>query len=47
MPHVACEFRKNRARHIARITSMVRTGISKALDIVVNAQPKRLQQAII
>jgi tetratricopeptide (TPR) repeat protein len=40
MPNLAREFCKHRRRHIARVTSMIRAGIGKALDIVINAQPK-------
>jgi hypothetical protein len=39
-PCVAREFRKSRARHVARVASMIRAGITKALDIVITAQPK-------
>src|SRR5437899_1331938 len=37
---LAAEFRKIRARHVAGVASMIRTGITKAFDIVVDAQPK-------
>ena len=40
MPALARKFRKSRARLVARVTSMIRAGIGKALDIVINAQPK-------
>jgi tetratricopeptide (TPR) repeat protein len=40
MPALAREFRKCRARHVARVASMIRAGISKALDVVIKAQPK-------
>ena len=40
MPALAREFRKNRARHVARVASMIRAGITKALDVVIKAQPK-------
>jgi hypothetical protein len=39
-PRVACEFRKDRVPHVAGIASMIRAGITKAFDIVINAQPK-------
>ena len=40
MPALARQFRKYRARHVARVASMIRAGISKALDVVIKAQPK-------
>jgi hypothetical protein len=40
MPALAAEFREIRARHLARIASMIRTGVTNAFDIVINAQPK-------
>jgi tetratricopeptide (TPR) repeat protein len=40
MPVLARNFRKSRARHVTRIASMIRAGKTKALDIVLNAQPK-------
>jgi tetratricopeptide (TPR) repeat protein len=40
MPALAREFRKSRARHLTRVASMIRAGITKALDIVITAQPK-------
>jgi hypothetical protein len=40
IPPLAREFRQSRARHVTRIASMIRAGISKALDTVIKAQPK-------
>lgn len=40
MPVLAAEFRKIRAHHIAGVASMIRVGITRAFDIVINAQPK-------
>jgi hypothetical protein len=40
MPSVAGEFSKDRARHVARIASMIRASMRRALDIVIDAQPK-------
>jgi hypothetical protein len=40
MPALAREFRKSRARHVARVASMIRASISKAFDVVINAQAK-------
>jgi hypothetical protein len=40
MPALAAEFRKIRAHHVAGVASMIRAGITKAFDIVINAQPK-------
>jgi tetratricopeptide (TPR) repeat protein len=39
-PALAREFREIRARHIARIVAMIRAGVKKALDVVLNAQLK-------
>jgi tetratricopeptide (TPR) repeat protein len=39
-PELARQFRADRARHLAKITSMIRAGTQRALDIVLNAQPK-------
>jgi hypothetical protein len=39
MPALAREFRKSRARHVAKITAMIRAGSRRALDIVLDAQP--------
>jgi hypothetical protein len=40
IPALAREFRKGRARHVARVASMIRAGMSKAVHTVINAQPK-------
>src|SRR6266404_1487143 len=37
---LARQFRADRARHVAKITSMIRAGTLRALDIVLDAQPK-------
>jgi len=39
-PALAREFHEVRERYIARVASMIRAGINKALDIVLHAQPK-------
>ncbi len=39
-PELARQFRADRARHLAKITSMIRAGTLRALDIVLDAQPK-------
>jgi hypothetical protein len=39
-PGTAREFRKDRARHIARIIAMIRAGIERALEVVLESQPK-------
>jgi hypothetical protein len=40
MPALAREFRKSRARQVTRLASMIRAGVSRALDTVIKAQPK-------
>ncbi len=39
-PGTAREFRKDRARHIGRIITMIRAGAKQALEIVLELQPK-------
>ena len=40
MPALATEFRTIRTLHVARIASMIRGGIWKTLDVIINVQPK-------
>jgi tetratricopeptide (TPR) repeat protein len=39
-PCVAREFHEIRARHVTKVASMIRAGVRKALDVVIDAQPK-------
>jgi tetratricopeptide (TPR) repeat protein len=39
-PILAREFHEARARHVTKVASMIRAGVRKALDVVIDAQPK-------